>query len=249
MNQALLSQLTVLIQKQLLLDRRKPLKPALIQNLTAWFDVELTYTSNAIEGNTLTRQETALVVEKDITVGGKTLREHLEARNHQRALEWVRTRIVAGNDPLTERDALDLHAIVLSGIDDTYAGRYRDLPVRVSGSQVLFPNPAKIAELMGALFPFITAPDDHPVIKAADLHYELVTIHPFIDGNGRTARLLMNCLLMQHGYIAAIIDPKDRLAYVNSLEQAQLGGTRDDFYLIVAQAAERSLDMYLEATE
>jgi Fic family protein len=223
---------------------------ALLRNLDEWLAVELTYTSNAIEGNTLTRRETAAVIEDGITVGGKSLREHLEAVNHAQALEAVRSLSKGKPGKLAQRDLLGIHGLILKGIDDTNAGRYRNVPVRISGSTVVLPNPLKVPELMNDFFTWLTGKQTaHPVAFAGEAHYRLVTIHPFVDGNGRTARLLMNLLLLMNGYRPAIIRKRDRNAYIASLENAQSGGTRAAFDMIMAKAAERTLDIYLKAAE
>ena len=224
------------------------LPSGLVKNLEDWFRVELTYTSNAIEGNTLTRRETALVVDKGLTVGGKSLQEHLEASNHAYALDWVRELAKRPDAVPTEGDLLQLHARILRGIADRHAGRYRDVTVMISGSSVVLPNPFKVPELMEEFIQWLTTTKTlHPVDLAAQAHYRLVTIHPFIDGNGRTARLLMNLILINHGYPPAIISKRDRLAYISSLEKAQLGGTLDDYLKIITKAVDRSLDIYLKA--
>lgn len=238
----------VLSQKKASLDQYRPLPPELVTNLDDWFRVELTYTSNAIEGNTLTRQETALVVEKGLTVRGKSLNEHLEAHNHAKALDHVKT-LVNQTQPISEQDILAIHDLILQGIDHHNAGRYRSVPVRISGSLVVLPNPVKVPTLMEGFVATLTekAAALHPVELATFAHYELVTIHPFADGNGRTARLLMNLILLQQGYPPAIISKRQRERYIKSLEQAQLGGSRADFDKLIAQAVEKSLDIYLKA--
>lgn len=236
-------------QKKQKLDGCRPLSPALVRNLEDWFRVELTYTSNAIEGNTLTRQETALVVEKGLTVGGKTLTEHLEAQNHAKAFDWVQSIIGKKPQDLKEKDILYLHSLILKGIDDANAGHYRSVPVRISGSSVILPNPRKVPDLMAKFMEEIHHSKLNPVELAAAVHYELVTIHPFVDGNGRTARLLMNLILMMHGYPPAIIRKRDRLAYIDALEKAQLGGPKDDYYNLIEKAVDRSLDIYLKAVK
>ena len=230
------------------LDDYRPLPPALVRNLDEWFRVELTWTSNAIEGNTLTRRETAAVIGKGLTVGGKSLREHLEAINHSSALSAVNTLIRKRPSQLTSHDVLAIHGLILKSIDDANAGRYRNVPVRISGSAVVLPNPFKVPELMEDFMRWLTARNSlHPVAFAGEAHYRLVTIHPFVDGNGRTARLLMNLLLLMRGYPPAIIRTRDRLPYVGALERAQLGGSRSDFDGLIAKAAYRSLDIYLKA--
>ena len=235
-------------EKKELLDSYRPLPAVLVKNLEDWFRVELTYTSNAIEGNTLTRRETALVVEKGLTVGGKTLVEHLEATNHAHALDWVRQQASRSAMQLTEKDVLSIHEIILKGIDSANAGFYRSVPVRISGSTVVLPNPRKVPDLMEAFVTWLQqGPDLHPVELAAEAHYRLVTIHPFADGNGRTARLLMNLILLMTGYPTAIIRKLDREAYLGALEKAQLGGSQDDYLQLIYKAVNRSLDIYLRA--
>lgn len=237
-----------LTHKKALLDDHRPLPDSLVRNLEEWFRVELTYTSNAIEGNTLTRRETAMVVEKGLTVGGKSLIEHLEATNHVRAIDWVMTQVHRLPNSLTERDILDIHALILNGIDDANAGHYRSIPVRISGSTVILPNPLKVPDLMQDFIQWLSSVSDlHPVELASEAHYRLVTIHPFVDGNGRTARLLMNMILLMHGYPAAIIRKRDRLTYISSLEEAQLGGSKEKYLKLIGKAVDRSLEIYLKA--
>ena len=232
------------------LDTFRPLSAALARNLDEWFKVELTFTSNAIEGNTLTRRETALVIEKGLTVGGKSLREHLEATNHAKALDFVHSLVGKKPSQLSANDILAIHEVILRGIDDDHAGYYRSVPVRISGSRVVLPNPRKVPDLMDEFQSWLRSKHGlHPVAFAGEAHYRLVTIHPFVDGNGRTARLLMNLILMMHGYPPAIIRKRDRLTYIGALEKAQIGGSKSDYEKLIAKAAERSLDLYLKAVQ
>jgi Fic family protein len=231
-------------QKKQLLDKYRPFSEVVINNLLEWFKVELTYSSNAIEGNTLSRLETAIVIEKGITIGGKLLKEHLEAKNHAKAFDFIIS--LVKDKQITEYDILEIHKIVLSSIEDEYAGKYRDVRVKIAGSDVIFPNYAKVPELMQVFLDDINREQD-PIKKALHAHYEFVTIHPFVDGNGRTARLLMNLLLMQNGFPPAIIKPKDRLKYLKSLEMAQLGGSRAPYIEFMIKAINRSLDIYINA--
>lgn len=230
------------------LDGHRPLPTALVKNLDDWFKVELTYTSNAIEGNTLSRAETALVVEKGLTVNGKTVREHLEAINHVEALGFIRGLIGKKRKDITERDILSIHGLILRKIDDRNAGCYRDVAVRIAGVPVVLPNPVKVPELMEDFAKWLHGKNrDHPVKIAAEAHLRLVTIHPFADGNGRTARLLLNLLLLQEGYPPALIRKEDRKAYLESLGRAQLEGQGEDYYELIYKAVDRSLNIYLEA--
>ncbi len=239
-----------LTDKKQRLDNFRPLAPALVRNLEDWFRVELTFTSNAIEGNTLTRRETAVVIEKGLTVGGKSLQEHLEATNHAEALDFIHKLIKKKPADLRATEILTIHSIILKSIDDENAGHIRSIPVRISGSPVIMPNHRKVPDLMLEFYTWLTSKHGmHPVEFAGEAHYRLVSIHPFVDGNGRTARLLMNLLLMMYGYPPAIIRKSDRLAYISALEKAQLGGSKTDYEKIIARAAHRSLDIYLEALE
>ena len=237
-----------LTKKKNLLDKYRPLDAALVRNLDDWFRIELTYTSNAIEGNTLSRRETALVVEKGLTVGGKYLIEHLEAANHAHALDWVKNKITHNPQQISEKDILLIHDMILKGIDTGNAGQYRKVAVRISGSTVVLPNPLKVPDLMSDFTDYLNGVlDIHPIELAAEAHYRLVTIHPFVDGNGRTARLLMNMILLMQGYPPAIIRKQDRLAYIGSLEKAQLGGSKSDYFKIITNAVDRSLDIYIKS--
>jgi Fic family protein len=233
-------------RKKLILDNNRPFLKALMDNLLEWFKIELTYSSNAIEGNTLTRMETALVIEKGITIGGKRLKEHLEATNHAKAFDFILS--LLNRQSILESDILAIHRIILSNIEEEYAGKYRENRVKISGSDVIFPNYQKIPELISKMCGLIND-DIHPLDKVLFAHYELVTIHPFIDGNGRTARLLMNLILMQNGYPPAIIRPKDRLQYLKALEEGQLGGSQDSYKVFMLKSIDRSTDIYINSVE
>lgn len=237
-----------LTRKKEKLDTYRPLPGELVQNLEEWLDVELTYTSNAIEGNTLSRMETALVIEKGITIEGKSLREHVEAINHKEALVHIRKLAKTGHQSIQEKDILDLHSLILKGINDQWAGRYRQVHVRIAGSTVVLPNYVKVPRLMEDFIVWLQSiAGEHPVKIAADAHHKLVSIHPWVDGNGRTSRLLMNLILLQHGYLPAIIKKEERKRYVSSIEEAQLGGSLQKFYELVIEAEDRTLDIYLWA--
>lgn len=244
------NKLQLLTVKKQKLDTFRPLPPELVKNLDEWFKVELTYTSNAIEGNTLTRAETALVVEKGLTVQGKSLTEHLEAINHAEALDYIKMLVGKKRQDIAENDILDIHRLILNKIEEDNAGRYRTQHARLTETDVILPNPVKVPDLMEEFVKWLVSNNsDHIVKIGADAHYKLVSIHPFSDGNGRTSRLLMNLLLMQEGYPPAIISKEDRLAYINSLEKAQKGGDLGDFYNLIYKAVDRSLDIYLEALQ
>ena len=231
------------------LDKFRPFPLAQLQNLEQYFKVEYTFESNRIEGNTLTLQETALVVEKGMTVSGKSMREHLEAINHAGAVDFIMD-IVKSKEPLSERLIKDIHAIVLQGIDKENAGAYRKVDVRISGSKHLPASHYLLPELMEQYMAFYKKNHKkmHPVLLAADMHEKLVTIHPFIDGNGRTSRLVMNLILLQHGYPIAKIsgEQTSRLSYYNALEQVQVDGNITVFHLLIAEVVKRSLEEYID---
>lgn len=241
--------LTRIADKKKQLDSYGPLPQALSKNLYEWHRIALTYTSNAIEGNTLTHQETALVVEKGITIGGKSLTEHLEAKNHAAAIDLIVQLAKLPRQQVTLGMILEIHRCVLQGIDNRYAGVWCDVTVRISGSMVTRPNPVKVPVLMQEFITWLVTVEGNEVQLAADAHLKFVFIHPFVDGNGRTARLLMNLLLLQEGYPLVIISNEKRLAYINAIEDALLNGKLDAFYDIVYQAVEESLDRYLDAAK
>ena len=243
-----------LTEKKKILDEHRPFDITLVKNLEEWFRIELTYTSNAIEGNTLSRAETALVVEKGLTIGGKSITEHLEATNTATALDFIKEQIKRKPADLIEKDILKIHEIILDKIDKENAGIYRRVPVRISGSAVVLPNPRKVQTLMDEFLSWITKENKmHAVQLAAEAHYRFVTIHPFVDGNGRTGRLLMNMILLMKGFPPAIIRKNDRLAYIKSLEKPQLvngeGDSKNDYFKLIAAAVDRSLNIYLKAIE
>lgn len=249
--EALLSQIDA---KRAELDRRRPLSPAEAARLREYLDVEWTYNSNAIEGSTLTRQETLAVLKHGLTVGGKTLAEHLEVINHQRAIELVEKLAGQTESPM-EADIQALHALVLRSIDDDNAGVYRRRQVYIAGSTHEPPPPAAVPGRMAEFAQWLArtqmATGDsaplHPVQRAAHAHFWLADIHPFVDGNGRTARLLMNLLLLQAGYPIAIIRNEDRAEYYAALEEGH-AGRLDAFLWLIAEAVNRSLDIFLAAT-
>lgn len=243
-----------LTEKKKILDKNRPFDKALIKNLEEWFRIELTYTSNAIEGNTLSRAETALVVEKGLTIGGKSITEHLEATNHALALDFIKEQIKRKPSDLKEKDILKIHEIIFDRIDRENAGIYRRVPVRISGSAVVLPNPKKVQTLMDDFFKWLKNETKmHAVELASEAHYRFVTIHPFVDGNGRTARLLMNMILMMKGFPPAIIRKNDRLTYIKSLEKPQLvngeGDSKNDYFKLISSAVDRSLNIYLKAID
>lgn len=232
-------------EKKQRLDELRPLPLELIKNLDDWLKIDCTYNSNAIEGNTLSPSETALVVEKGLTIGGKTVVEHLEAINHAYALDYIKE-LAQQKHKLDNEVIKDIHSLILKKIDQKNAGVWRTVPVKIAGSDVQLSEPVQIKEDMKAFEKWLVSSADHPIVKAAQAHLKFVTVHPFIDGNGRTARLLMNLILLQNGYPIAVIANKDRAAYITALEKAQKTGDASDFERLVCEAVDRSLDMWLE---
>ncbi len=211
--------------------------------------IEYTYESNRIEGNTLTLRETDLVINKGLTIGGKSLREHLEAINHNDAIDYVKE-IAQNNIDLSEKVVKDIHALILRGIDKENAGIYRKVPVMISGARHIPPQPYLVEKLMEEYFEFYKTHKTqmHPVILSAEMHERLVSIHPFIDGNGRTSRLVMNLLLIRNGYPIANIkgDTESRLQYYEALEAVQTEGDKNSFIQFISLEVKKSLEHYLK---
>jgi Fic family protein len=216
------------------------------EQLYKWLKSELAYTSNNIEGNTLTRKETRLVIEEDITSSSKPFVHYQEAVNHAKAFDYI-IDILKSGKTINENVVLDIHKKLLSGIDDYNAGFYRNCPVRISGSRVILPNPMKVPDLMKEFF----AKYEHieGVADIIKLHLDFVSIHPFSDGNGRCARLLMNLLLMQNGFCPIIIRPRDRKRYINSIEKAQLTGEIEDYMRFMLFRLSHSFDTIFDIYE
>ena len=229
-----------------LIDRFRPLPPAVLSRLKRQFMLEWTYNSNAIEGNTLTLKETMIVLEEGLTIGNKSLKEHLEVINHKEAIAFVET-LAESKTSITERNIREIHNLVLKEIDQKYAGRYRDIMVRIAGATHVPPDPLLVPDMMRQFVQTrLTRNQGHPVEQAALAHLDLAGIHPFVDGNGRTSRLLMNLILMKQGYFPAIILKNDRKRYYDSLDKGHKGQP-GDFIFFVGRALERTLYLYLEA--
>lgn len=226
---------------------KKPISLDINNNLSEWFKVELTYTSNAIEGNTLSRAETAQVINDNQTIGNKTIQEHLEAINHAEAFDYILSLIKTSKNDITQKTILNIHQKILQKIDDTNAGRFRTVSVRIAGSRVIMPNSSKVPELMDEFISWLHNTNINSPTLAIEAHLKFVSIHPFVDGNGRTARLLMNLILLQSGYPPAVISKEDRQTYLLSIEKVQLGGSSVPYYNFMYQAINKSLDMYLES--
>ena len=245
-NQDLIENINI---KKAKLDSLQPLSPDFTKNFYEWVKIELTYTSNAIEGNTLSRAETARIVEKGITVEGKSLQEHQEAINHAEAFNWLLAKRDLSQKDITLDFILELHKKILQKIDDSNAGRLRSVPVRIAGSTIILSNPTKVPTLMEEFINWVQNAEGHPVNIAIETHLKLVSIHPFVDENGKTARLLMNFLLIINGFPPTIIQKEKRHEYISGIEKAQLEGTTNDYYKFMYESVENSLDTYLEGLE
>lgn len=212
-------------------------------------ELEYTFESNRIEGNTLTLRETDLVINEGLTISGKSMREHLEAVNHQEAISYIKE-LVQRKIAINEREVLNIHNLILRGIQPEYAGKYRDIQVMIKGSAHMPPQPFLVKDKMAQYFGWYEQNKDtlHPIILAAEMHERLVTIHPFVDGNGRTSRLIMNLILLSKGYVIANIkgNYENRMNYYNALEQVQTQQTTEAFHYFIADVEIECLERYLK---
>lgn len=241
-------QLETLEERLKQLNKLRPISSTLLLKLKERFEVEMTYNSNAIEGNTLTLKETYWVIQHGITVKGKSLKDHLEARNHKEALDYLYEMIGHdSNQTISEHLIKSLHALVIQDIDKNIAGQYRNVDVFITGTEHKPPSaidvPFKMRELI------VWARKNYKKMNAVEFaaifHHKFVHIHPFQDGNGRTGRLLMNIFLMQYGFPLTIIQKNDRQKYYRVLAAADNGNYKP-LVLFVAQAVLRSLNIYLD---
>jgi Fic family protein len=225
----------------------RPLPVAEVNRLREKILIEWIYNSNAIEGSTITLQETRLILETGLTVGGKSLREHFEVINHKEAIQYVEN-LVQNTEPITALHVRQIHKLILTNIDDENAGSYRETQVRIAGASFIPPESWQITSLMTEWSDWVVSAQGsiHPVALAAQAHHRLVAIHPFVDGNGRTARLVMNLLLMRRAYPPTVILRANRRQYYSVLAQADSGRT-DALVNFVGRAVENSLNLYLEA--
>lgn len=230
---------------QVQIDKHRPNGRQELASLKQYYKVGLAFSSNALEGNSLTELETKVILEDRLAIGGKTLNEHLEAIGHSQAFDYMWN--VSKHQAITERNIKYLHKLFLQGIDAKNAGKYRKQQVVISSSQYndTLPAPAAVSLAMQA---FVTALPSkrlelHPVAFAAFLHKTLVFIHPFIDGNGRVARLLMNLSLLQAGFPITSISPILRSEYIRLLEKAHLDD--GDFTKFIAEQVLQSQQKYI----
>lgn len=210
-------------------------------------ELEYIFDSNRIEGNTLTLRETDLVINQGLTISGKSMQEHLEAINHKEAVAYINF-LIEKDSVITEREVLSIHNLILRGINSPEAGKYRDLQVMIQGSKHMPPSAFELKREMNLFFSWYEQHKHiHPVVLAAEMHERLVTIHPFIDGNGRTSRLLMNLILLKNGYVIANLkgDYESRMKYYNALEDAQVNENKDNFIELIALTELECIKRYL----
>lgn len=232
------------------LDANRPLPPHIVSQLHEDIRIRFTYHSNAIEGNTLTIYETKAVLEDGITIGGKSMREHLETIDHSHAIEYLET-LVLQNEPLSERVLKEMHNIIMRNIDNANAGKYRDLNVMITGASHVPPSATQVPEKMEEFFHWYEAEREflHPVELAARVHADFVNIHPFKDGNGRTARLIMNLELMKAGFPTVIIPVESRPEYYKNLDISATQGDYSPFTAQVADLTAKSFEPYWRLLE
>ncbi len=225
----------------------KPLDELQLQKMREFIQIKYTYHSIKIEGNTLTLQETQLVINEGIMISGKSVQEHLEAINHAEAINYLYD-IVNERTGISEKVIKDLHYLVLKTINPKYAGKYRDVPVRITGSEHVPCQPYLIRKSMEEVMAFYEENKAvlHPVILAAEMHERLVSVHPFLDGNGRTSRLLMNVILLMNGYTIANIkgDDRHRMRYYRALESCR-EGNKEEFFSFILDTVIESLEDHL----
>ena len=238
-----------LLGKKRRVEELRPLSLEVLAKLREQFAIGYTYHTNVIEGNTLTLRETQLVIREGITVKGKPLRYHLEAINHPKAIEHIE-RLAEERRPISEPDILYLHGIAMKGIAEAEPSAYRKGQVAITGSRYKPPPPYEVPFMVADYVDWINGnlEELRPVELAALAHFKLVHIHPFVDGNGRVARLLMNLILLRHGYPIAYVRREERGRYYDTLERAHFGNLKP-FVNFIGRCVEQSLDLYLAAIE
>ena len=230
------------------IDAHRPLDTHMMNQVREYFRIGMTYSSNALEGNSLTETETKIVIEDGMTIGGKPVKDHMEALGHSEAYDHL-FRLAKGHS-MTETNIKELHRLFYYRIDSKEAGKYRKRKVIITGTDFIPPAPDRIPELMKSFIAGIPErkTEHHPVEFAAIIHKELVTIHPFIDGNGRAARLLMNLALLQAGYPPAIIPPILRRDYLDTLNKTHKRNN-EPFINFIAGICYESAKEYLRLLE
>lgn len=236
-------------RKKAVVDKARPLPDIVFSKLKEYLEIEWTYNSNAIEGNTMTRQETMLILKEGLTISRKSMREHLEVTNHKNAIDYL-SELLSKIEPIIQEDVKKIHALILEGINNRYAGHYRDVEIYVTGSNHEFPKPQQVEGLMLEFSKWLVERQEkmdlHPVRLAAQAHFKFVDIHPFIDGNGRTGRLLMNLILMKYGYPIAIVEgeTEQRKRYYSAIRNGHKGDLIS-FEMLIAEYVDKTADKYL----
>ncbi len=227
------------------LDSFRPLPAGAVRELKQRYDVRFTYQSNAIEGNTLSQSETELVLSKGITIGGKTLGEHLEVVGHKEAIDYIET-LSRAETKIGEWEIRQIHSLVMRKITPAEAGRYRQLDVRAAGTGYVYPPHYLLPGLMDEFVQWMQSAQTqaHPVLYASEAHYRFVSIHPFADGNGRTGRLLMNLLLLKSGFPIVSISNESRKDYIDALSAAQQ--SQGDLVLLFSLVSEMAIAALIE---
>ncbi|MXX83665.1 MAG: Fic family protein, partial [Chloroflexi bacterium] len=235
--------------------RAGKLSPSALEHIHNYFKIKGIYHSNAIEGNALTIGETQLVVEMGMTITGKSLRDQAEAKNLSQANDYMRYLATRQEQPITMSDIRQVHKLILTDIDETNASRYREDEVRISGSDYEPPAAHLVPQQMTDLGLYIATVTDaesrlqnYPIVCAAAAHAWLAQIHPFIDGNGRTARIMTQLILTRMGYTSCIITREDRLLYYDALEESQAGDLTP-LIEIMYENVEESLQEWEKAAE
>lgn len=235
----------VIDDKKFTIDSHRPFSQNMNRQLRDKLIIEWTYNSNAIEGNTLTLSETKVVLENGITIKGKPLKDHLEIINHKEAIEYIED-LISKSVKLSEFDIKSIHYLVLKEIDSTNAGNYRNENVFISGAEHIPPVYMNVSyEMQKLIDKYQGWKELHPVVRACYLHGEFVKIHPFIAGNGRTARLLLNFELIQSGYPPVVIKTENRADYYDALDKAHTTNDYTDFIKIIVDLVNESEDTYL----
>ncbi len=236
-----------LTKKLSLLNSLRPLPKAALESLRKKFEVEMTYNSNALEGNRLSLRETYFVLEKGMTIGGKPVNDYIEATNHKEAIALLE-KIARGDEPIIEMDVLNLHAVILDKIDPHNAGFYRHEQVYITGTRHIPPNWKEVPEKMKLVIKELNSSGKgcKAIESATRLHHLLVWIHPFVDGNGRLARLLTNLRLMRAGFPPVVLQKKIRRTYYSAIEKGDRGDLKP-LAMLIARDVNTALDVWLQA--
>ena len=233
----------LLDKKEKLLKMQTSNSENIFENFNKAFEIEYANNSTAIEGNTLTLIETKVLLEDKISVGKKSLREIYEVVNHNKAFSYVKN-CIAEDKPLDENIVKDIHSILMENI--LVGGIYRNVEVRITGAKHKPPVPSEMYHQIKDFFSNLNFKSDlNPIELASWTHAEFVKIHPFVDGNGRTSRLIMNYQLMKHGFLPVSVNKEDKLDYFNFLEEYAVNGNLEPFADFIADLEEKQLDEYL----